>query len=138
MGQNWAQNQIFCYFLKFGSLVFLESINSDSLQQCLTSSRGKIHEKNLQGPNLGERGQSQAQNQVFAIYSSLFHQFSLNEITYSDSLQQCIISSRGKTNKKKFGGPNFGQNRAQNQVFCHFLKFGSLVFLEIVYNDSLQ
>ena len=42
---------------------------------------------------------------------------------------------------KKNGGANLGQmgqNRAQNKVFCYFLKFDSLVFLEIAYNDSLQ
>ena len=41
--------------------------------------------------------------------------------------------------KKKIGGPNLGQmakNRAQNYVSCHFLKFGSLVFLEIAYNHN--
>ena len=43
--------------------------------------------------------------------------------------------------EKKIGGSNFGQvdqNRARNWISCHFLKFGSLVFLEIAYNDSLQ
>ena len=28
-----------------------------------------------------------------------------------------------------------GQIQAQNLFFCHFLKFGSLVFFEIAYND---
>ena len=31
-----------------------------------------------------------------------------------------------------------GQNHSGNHVFCHFLQCGSLVFLEIEYNDSLQ
>ena len=35
--------------------------------------------------------------------------------------------------KKKIGSPN----QVQNEVFCHFLEFGSYVFLEIAYNDSL-
>ena len=42
--------------------------------------------------------------------------------------------------KKNFG-PNLdqkGQKWTQNLVFCHFLKLSSLVFLEIVYNHSLQ
>ena len=142
MGQNWVQNQIFCYFLKFGSLVFLESTNSDSLQQYLTSSRGKIHEKNLQGPNLGERGQSQAQNQVFAIYSSLFHQFSLNEITYSDNLQQCIISSRRKTNKKKFGDQIFAKIGPKTRSFAIFSslahQFSLKLYTMIACNDFLH
>ena len=41
MAQNWARNLVFCHFLKFGSLFFLEIAYSDSLQQYLTSSRGK-------------------------------------------------------------------------------------------------
>ena len=43
--------------------------------------------------------------------------------------------------KKKIGCPNWGPTclyQAQNEVFRHFLKFVSLVFLEIAYNDSLQ
>ena len=37
----------YCYFRKFGWLVFLEISHNDSLQQCLTSSKGKSHEKKL-------------------------------------------------------------------------------------------
>ena len=29
-------------------------------------------------------------------------------------------------------------NQAQNHAFCHFLEFGSYIFYEIQYNDSLQ
>ena len=40
---------------------------------------------------------------------------------------------------KKFRGPNLGQQSGPNLVFFpHFLKLGSLVILEIAYNDSLQ
>ena len=42
---------------------------------------------------------------------------------------------------KKNGGPNLGPmdlNHAQNEIFRHFLEFGSYVFLEIAYNDSLR
>ena len=42
---------------------------------------------------------------------------------------------------KKFDDPNFSQrclNQSQNWVFCHFLKFGSLVFFEIAYKNSMQ
>ena len=31
-----------------------------------------------------------------------------------------------------------GPNLARNLFFCHFLKFGLLLFLEIAYNGSLQ
>ena len=40
--------------------------------------------------------------------------------------------------KKVFGGPNLGKMGSEARFFCHFLKFGSLVFLEIAYDDSLQ
>ena len=43
--------------------------------------------------------------------------------------------------KNKFGRPNLDPtvlNQAQNEVFYHFLEFGSKVFLEIEYNDSLR
>ena len=39
------------------------------------------------------------------------------EIAYNDSLQQCMISSRGKTHEKNFGDQIWvktGQNQAQN------------------------
>ena len=71
------ETRFFCHFLKFGSLVFLE-------------------------------------------------------IAYSDSLQQCITTRRGKTHEKIFGDQLWiktDQNQAQNLFFCHFLKFGSLVSL---------
>ena len=37
--QIWVQIYVFCHFLKFGSLVFLEIAYNDSLQQCLTTGR---------------------------------------------------------------------------------------------------
>ena len=77
MSLNQTQNKFFCHFLKFGTYVFLEIACNDSLQLCLTSSRGKTYENNFEGPNLGQTD----------------------------------------------------QNRARNLVFCHFLKFGPLVFL---------
>ena len=41
MGLNQAQNEVSRHFLDFESLVYLEIAYDDSLQQCLTSSRGK-------------------------------------------------------------------------------------------------
>ena len=55
------KTRFFCHFLKFGSLVFLEIAYNDNLQQCLTSSRGKV-EKNFVGSNLCQRCQNQAGN----------------------------------------------------------------------------
>ena len=44
---NQVQNEIFPHFREFESYVFLEMTYDDSLQQFLTSSRGKIHEKSF-------------------------------------------------------------------------------------------
>ena len=49
---------VFRDFLEFGSNVFLEIAYDDILRQCLTSSRGKNHEKTLM---------------FFAIFSSFRH-----------------------------------------------------------------
>ena len=62
-----------------------------------------------------------------------------NLFSYSVSLaflyiaQVDSLTSRGKTDKKTFGA----QNCARNQGFCHFLKFASLLFLDIVQDCSL-
>ena len=58
-------------------------------------------------------------------------------------MQQCIISAKGKTFKKNFGGEDkFGLDGPKSApklvFFGHFFKFGLLVFLEIAYDDSLQ
>ena len=60
MGQNWVQNQVFGHFLKFGWLVFLEIAQNDSLEQFVTTSRSKTHEKKLGegGSNFGQAGQN--------------------------------------------------------------------------------
>ena len=52
MGLNQAQNEVFHHFLEFGSNCFLEIAYNVSWQQCLISSRGKTHKKNL-GPKFG-------------------------------------------------------------------------------------
>ena len=36
----------FLHFIKFGSLIFLYIAQDDGLEQCLTTSRNKTHEKN--------------------------------------------------------------------------------------------
>ena len=53
----------------------------------------------------------------FYFFSSLVHQFFISlEIAQDDSLEDCPTSSRGKTHKKKFGGPKL------------YPKFGFLLF----------
>ena len=46
-GLNQSQNEVFCHFPGFGSLVFLENAYNDILKQCLAFSRGKTYEKNF-------------------------------------------------------------------------------------------
>ena len=55
MGQNPAQNQFFCHFYKFGSLVFMEIAQNENLEHCLTTSSGKTYEKNFGNPKLGPK-----------------------------------------------------------------------------------
>ena len=95
------------------------------------------HEKSFGGTNVGQTSQNQTWNQVFQHFLN-FGSLVFLEMTYSDSLQQCLISSRGKTEKKIIQGPKLGHNLARNQFFCYFLKFGSLIFMEIAQEDSLE
>ena len=46
-GRNWPETSFFPHFLKFGVLVFLEIACNYSLQQCITYSKDKTHEKNF-------------------------------------------------------------------------------------------
>ena len=72
----------FSYFLKFGSLVFLEITYNDRLQQCLTSRRGKTHEKKNSETKFGPKtSQSQAHNCFFFLFFQVwFISFPLNYI----------------------------------------------------------
>ena len=48
-------------------------------------------------------------------------------MTYDDSLEQCLATSRGKTHEKILRDSNLGQegkNCDKNLSFCRFLKFG--------------
>ena len=104
----------FYHFLEFSSLVFLESAYKYSLQQSLTSSRCKFHEKMFWDPNLGQRGESQVPKYVFCHFLK-FGSLVFLDIAYNDSLQQCLTSSRAKIHKKEVWGLNLSQ-RAQNQA----------------------
>ena len=60
------------------------------------------------------------ETRFFAIFSSLIYYFLV--IEYSDSLYQCLTSSRGKIQKKNLV-PNLGQNGQKSDRklgFCHF------------------
>ena len=89
--------------------------------------------KDFDSLNLGSAALKQAQNGFFRHFPE-FESLVFFQSTYNNSLQQCLISSRGKTHERNFGA----KIRPEISFFCHFLKLGSLVFLEIAYNDSLQ
>ena len=119
LGQNGPKSGPkfgFCYFLKFGSLHFLEIAYSLSLQQCITSSRGKTYKKALRDQIWCKKGQNPPQNRCFCNFFK-FNLLVFLKMVYSDSLQQCITSSRGQTYEKKIGGPNLGQNGPKSLVF---------------------
>ena len=49
------KNQVFHHFRKFGVVVFLKIAQDGSLEQCLTTSRGKTQEKKCLGPKFGRK-----------------------------------------------------------------------------------
>ena len=79
---KWAkirnETSFFCHFLKCVFLVFFEFTYSDSLQQCVTSSGGKILEKNFWAQIWAKGIKIWPEIRSFVIFSSLVHQFSLN------------------------------------------------------------
>ena len=108
MDLSQVQNQVFCHFLEFGSYVFLEIESKDSLRQCLTSNRGKTHEKKfgaqvwVKWTKIGLKISF-----FFVIFSSLVHQISF-KLHKMIGWNYCLTTSRGKTHKKHFGDPKLG------------------------------
>ena len=66
-------SRLFCHFLKYSLLVFLEFTYNDNLQQYLMSYRGRIYEKNLWAQIWAEVSKIRPKTSFFAIYSSLVH-----------------------------------------------------------------
>ena len=97
-GQKQGQKEVFCYFLEFGWLDFLEITYNDSLQQFLSSSRGKT-DKKIWSPNFGPKsGQKLG---VFLLFTQAwFISYLLNCI--GDSLEQFLDTSRGKLHTKNW------------------------------------
>ena len=66
---------------------------------------------------------------IFFFHFLKFGALVFSQIAWSDSLEQCLATSRGKSHEKNF---QMGQNIGPKiRFFCRFLKFGSLVFLEL-------
>ena len=80
----------FSYFLKFGSLVFLEITYNDRLQQCLTSRRGKTHEKKKFWNQIWAKNEPKSGPQLFFLpfFQVWFISFPLNYI--GCSLEYCL------------------------------------------------
>ena len=102
--------------------------------------KARFLNKSFASPNLGQVGQNQAQTSFFSFHFLIFGSLVFLEIAYNESLQKCLSSSTGKIHKNTLG-PKFGPEGKilpETNFFCHFLKFGSLLFHEIAYSDSLQ
>ena len=128
MGQNPAWNQVFCYFLKFGSLFFLEIAYNDSLQQCITSRRIRVDTIKIFGDQILAKGTKIGLETSFFCHFLKFCSLVFFEIAYNDTLQQCITSVRGKTQESFFWGPNLGQNGPKSGPKLDFFTiFSSLV-----------
>ena len=79
-GHIWAKGAkirpetiFFCHFLKFSFLVFLEVTYHDSLQQCLTSSRNNIQEKNVVHQIWAKAAKIGPKTRFFAIFLSFIY-----------------------------------------------------------------
>ena len=120
-----AWNYVFCHFLRFGSLFFLEIACSDTLQQCLTTSRGKIHEKHFWTQIWVKLVKIGSKIKFFCHFrkSGVLVMFSFR---WNDSLEQCLITSRGKTHKKNWEA-KFGPNCPKLGPILGFLLLSSLV-----------
>ena len=122
-------------FLAFPQVLLFDfplSCIDDSLEQCQTTSRDKTRKKKLFENQIWvKRAKIGTKIRFFAIFSS---SLVFLKIAYDDCLEQCLTTNRGKTQKENWG-PHLGINDPKSGLeldfFWHFLKFGSLVFLEI-------
>ena len=124
MGQNQAQNQVFCYFFKFGSLVFLEIAQDDSLEHGLTISRGKTHEKKLGVPKW-------VQNQGFCHFLKV-PSLVFIDIAQDCSLGQCLTASRAETSKKKIFQDKIGAKMIFSILMLLSINSNQLVLVFLV------
>ena len=117
MGISLAQNDVFCNFLESELYVFLEIECNDNLQQCLRSSRSKTYnEKNLAkiGPEM----------RFFVIFKSFTCYFFCK-------LHRMMSNYYGVRTHEKNWRSKIGPK------ISHFLKFASIVFLDIAQNCIL-
>ena len=94
------KTSFFCHFLQFGSLVFLEIAQDDSLEQYLTTSRGKTCKKNWGGQIWAKQTKIRSKISFFCHFLK-FGSLVFLQIAQDDSLEHCLTTSRGKTCKEK-------------------------------------
>ena len=105
--------------------------------------RSQIFEKKNCQPEFGPKVPKSFLKLVFFCHFLKFCSLVFCETAYNNGLRQCLTFSGVKTNKI-FLAPKFGPNKPKSGpklvsfFFFHFLTFGSLVFLDFAYNDSLQ
>ena len=74
-GVNQFHNEVFHHFLESGSLVFLEIAYNNSLQQFLTSKKGKIRRHKFGGPKFGQNKPKSGPKLGFLPFSQVFFSF---------------------------------------------------------------
>ena len=122
-GHKSGQDKVFCYFLEFGSYVFLETAYSDSPWQCLTSSGGKTDEKSLEAQTWATQAKIGAEIS-FLVHFLRFGLLVFFDIAQDCSLEQCLMSSRAKTYQQwqQNCGPNKGLTDFP-AFFPNFMRF---------------
>ena len=131
-GLNQAQNEVFRDFVEFESLVVLVIAYSDSLQQCLISSRGKTHEKNWEpkfGLNEPKSGPKLSFSPLFQVCFMSFLKLQ-RMLAWNNVWPLAEI----KFTKTILRDPKLDP---EIRFFCYFLKVASLVFLDIAQDCSL-
>ena len=96
----------------------------------LVTDNARFSKKELAARILVQWPQIRPKMRFYTIFLN-FGSYIFLQLAYNDSLRQYLTSSRGKS-RKKFFWPNLDQiskTWARNEVFRHFLKFSSLVFL---------
>ena len=106
-------------FLKVGSLVFSGIVHDDSWPWFLATDDARFLKKKLTaqilakwakiGQKIGLKEPKLGLKLGFLLFSQV-----LLEITYNDSLQQCVTSTRGKNPREKILQPSLDQNWAWN------------------------
>ena len=116
----------FCYFLRFGLLIFFEIAYSDNtLQQCLTTSRSKIHEKKF-SIQIWVKSVKIGSKIKFFCHFLKFGVLVIFSIGQNDSLEHFLITNRGETHTKNWE-PKFGPNGPKMGPILDFLLLSSLI-----------